>query len=79
MGKILFTKNVDFFLIMLIIFYTITVFINLALQDITKDTTNEAINKIMTILLYIEITILVVFSIEIILKTYAQGILVKNM
>ena len=64
-------KNTKAFVIFLIFLYTILIFTNIAIDDlITDKTESTSINRI---LLYVEISILIIFLVEVLMNSFAIG------
>ena len=68
-------KLFEFFILILIVLYTLMIFVTFAVEDEAKKNTN--LKKILEDLIIAEIVILSIFVLEILLKSYAFGIKVE--
>ncbi len=74
--QLLTSKIFEYTIVSLILLYSILVFVNFGLNSV--DDASDGIQESILILLYIELSILIVFSFEILANLFAYGFKVKK-
>lgn len=77
MANLISSKVFEYFIVSLIIFYTLIVFVNFGLSDSSNDN-NEEIAETIYVLAICELVVLVIFTMEIIANIYVYNFKVIN-